>query len=270
MVQTPQLRSVINKQDSRICWDKSICECECDDFTQAAERQSVNGKCGYEYLKTGFFFFFEQGIYPPLVSNVHSIRKLLGEFHDAFRDVTSFPKENNISGQPVDFPGLQAKYFVVWNWLILFLNAKKPNNSNNRWKSCCGQHAYKASLKFRMNKMPGKKAKVATSKPNDRVVCRIAQGAHRYGGTIIVMMTADTLFYSWVKALVGKVWTSSLHRCGTYTNEKDTLGNSEFCLSINQIFLWDMMQIRSVFEVMLLEDQLCVPQRKIWCISVYC
>lgn len=53
IVQKLQFRSAISEQDFRICWNKSICEH--DEFTQAAERESVTGKGGYEYLKTGFY-----------------------------------------------------------------------------------------------------------------------------------------------------------------------------------------------------------------------
>lgn len=74
---------------------------------------------------------------------------------------------------------------------------RHQGNSINRYKSCYGQHAYKTSLKFKTNKMLRKKAKVATSKPNVRIVCCIAQMAHKEGGTItVVLMTANILFYS--------------------------------------------------------------------------
>lgn len=53
VIQILQLRSIISEQDFRICWDRNIYEC--DDFTQAAERESVNGRYGYEYLETGFY-----------------------------------------------------------------------------------------------------------------------------------------------------------------------------------------------------------------------
>ena len=54
IVQKLQFRRIISEQDFRIFWNKSICEH--DEFTQAAERESVNGKGGYEYLKTGFYW----------------------------------------------------------------------------------------------------------------------------------------------------------------------------------------------------------------------
>lgn len=73
---------------------------------------------------------------------------------------------------------------------------RRQGNSINRYKSCYGQHAYKTSLKFRTNKMLRKKAKVAISKPNVRIVC-IAQMAHKDGGTTtVVLMRANILFYS--------------------------------------------------------------------------
>ena len=53
IVQKLQFRRIISEQDFRIFWNKSICEH--DEFTQAAERESVTGKGGYEYLKTGFY-----------------------------------------------------------------------------------------------------------------------------------------------------------------------------------------------------------------------
>lgn len=53
IVQKLQFRIVISEQDFRICWNKSICEH--DKFPQAAERESVNGKGGYGYLKTGLY-----------------------------------------------------------------------------------------------------------------------------------------------------------------------------------------------------------------------
>ena len=72
IVQKLQFRIVISEQDFRICWNKSICEH--DKFLQAAERESVNGKGGYWYLKTGFYW--TRGLFPSCLQGAICIRKL--------------------------------------------------------------------------------------------------------------------------------------------------------------------------------------------------
>ena len=51
--------------------------------------------------------------------------------------------------------------------------------------------------------------------------------------------------------------------------EKDIPYNFELSLSFDLIFLWEMMQIRSIFEGMLMEDQACVQQRKVLTFEKY-